>query len=162
MKKIVKICGLFAMILVSAVVYGQESSFDRGAFYKAMRVNKMDQVNALLDQIKTAEWKDKDAFEGALIMKKAGLAFGAGRKLKIFKSGHAKLESAIQRDPGNVEFRFLRLMVQENAPGILGYKKEIDKDSELVRKGYKKLPEEAQQAVVDYNKKSKVLKLQDS
>lgn len=162
MKKIVKTWSLFVLILISAVAYGQESSFNRGAFYKAMQVDKMDQVNAQLDQIKTAELKDKDAFEGALIMKKAGLSSGAGKKLKIFKSGHAKLESAIQRDPGNVEFRFLRLMVQENAPGILGYKKELDKDSELVRKGYKKLPEEVQHAVVDYNKKSKILKLQDS
>ncbi|MBS1598050.1 MAG: hypothetical protein JST75_07475 [Bacteroidetes bacterium] len=164
MKKILKTASFLAMMLATIFVHGQdkESTFNRSAFYKAMQADKIDLVNAELDQMKTVPAKEKDAFEGALIMKKAGLSSGPGKKLKIFKSGHQKLESAIQRDPGNIEFRFLRLMIQENAPGILGYKKEMQKDSELIRKSYKDLPDTVQHAVIDYNKKSKVLKLQDS
>jgi hypothetical protein len=164
MKKILKTGSFLAMLLMAAFVYGQDKNpeFDRREFYKAMQVDKMDLVDAELSQIKTASIKGKDAFEGALTMKKAGLSSGPIKKLKIFKSGHKKLENAIQKDSANLEFRFLRLMIQENAPGILGYKKEMDKDSELIRKGYKNLPEPVQHAVLNYNKKSKVLKLQDS
>ena len=164
MKKILKTVSFLGMLLVAAFVYGQDKNpdFDRREFYKAMQVDKMDLVDAELGQIKTASIKERDAFEGALTMKKAGLSSGANKKMKIFKSGHKKLEEAIQKDPANLEFRFLRLMIQENAPGVLGYKKELDKDSELVRKGYRNLPEPVQHAVLDYNKKSKVLKLQDS
>jgi len=164
MKKILKITGLFGLSFLAFFAHGQEkqSTFDRDSFYKAMQINKIDFVNDVLNRIKEAAISGKEAFEGALTMKKAGLSNGASKKLKIFKSGHQKLEKAIQKDPSNVEYRFLRLMVQENAPKALGYKNELDKDSEVVRKGYKTLPEPVKQAVIDYNKKSKVLKLQDS
>ena len=69
------------------------------------------------------------------------------------------LEAAIKQDPDNAEFRFLRLIVQEHAPGALGYKTDIEKDSEMIRKYYKSLPEEVQHTIEDYSKKSKFLKL---
>jgi len=58
-------------------------------------------------------------------MKKAGLVAGVGNKLKVFKTGLQELEASIKQDNTNAEYRFMRLMIQENAPGILGYKKEI-------------------------------------
>ena len=69
------------------------------------------------------------------------------------------LEEAIKRDPDNAEFRFLRLVIQEHAPGFLGYKGNIEKDCAYIRKYYKSLPDEVQQTIADYNKKSKFLKL---
>ena len=69
------------------------------------------------------------------------------------------LEGAIKKNPDNAEFRFLRLMVQEYAPGILGYKNDTEKDSEYIRKSYKSLPGEVQQAIANYSKKSKLLML---
>jgi hypothetical protein len=80
-------------------------------------------------------------------------------KLHLFKEGKKRLEAAIQREPGNAEYRFLRLIVQENAPGFLGYKSNIETDGAFIRKSYASLPESVQQAIARYNKKSKVLKL---
>ena len=68
-------------------------------------------------------------------MKKAGIINGAGKKLNLFKAGRKKLEAEIKKDSSNVELRFLRLMTQENAPGILGYKNELQTDREYIRKG---------------------------
>jgi len=48
-------------------------------------------------------------------------------------------------------------MVQEHAPGILGYKDDLKKDSAYIRQSYKKLPAEVQRAIADYSKTSKVL-----
>ena len=95
-------------------------------------------------------------------MKKAGLAGIPVQKLNLFKQGHKELEAAIKREPKNVEFRFLRLMIQENAPGVLGYKDQLPEDSEYIKKSYKTLPDEVQRAIEDYSKKSKILKLQVS
>ena len=155
---------LIAIICKAAFVFGQdaESAFDRTAFYKAMAMDQIELVNDQLNALKNSSVKEKEAFEGALTMKKAGLSGAAARKLSLFKSGHKKLEAAIIKDTSNIEFRFLRLMIQEHAPGMLGYKKELNRDSEYIRRYYKTLPRSVQQAIRDYNKKSKVLKLQDS
>ena len=66
-------------------------------------------------------------FTGALLMKKAGFNAPPAIKLHLFKSGHKMLEAAIRNNPENAEFRFLRLIIQEHAPGILGYKNDIGK-----------------------------------
>jgi uncharacterized protein YxeA len=157
------ILGVLVMLLASTAGFAQAvNDIDRVAYYQAIQQDKKDLVNKELKQLKTVSPKFRDAFEGALIMKKAGLGGNPLQKLNLFKEGHTKLEAAIKKEPNNAEFRFLRLMIQENAPGILGYKDNLDADSEYVRKSYKTLPEEAQKAIVDYSKKSKVLKLQVS
>ena len=104
----------------------------------------------------------KPAFEGALINEKSRFGKQAeGKKLNLFKDGHKKLESAIKKDGDNAEYRFLRLMIQEHAPGILGYKDDLKKDSAYIRQSYKKLPAEVQEAISNYSKTSKILKSED-
>jgi hypothetical protein len=138
------------------------SDLNRQAFYKAMESENKALVDAQLSELNSAPADVKNAFLGAMTMRKAGIGGNPASKLKLFKQGHKLLESAIAADPNNAEFRFLRLLIQENAPGILGYKDDEEKDSEFIRKSYKSLPEDLQKTISDYNKKSKVLKLQVS
>ncbi len=49
-------------------------------------------------------------------------------KLKYFNKGKKKIEESILRQPDNPELRYIRLMVQMNAPSMLGYYKDIQKD----------------------------------
>ena len=128
-----------------------------------MQAENKELVNAQLTELKSVGPKiTQDAFMGTMTMKKAGLGGSPVTKLHLFKEGHKLLEAAILQDPNNAEFRFLRLMIQENAPGILGYKGSEEKDSEFIRKSYKSLPPDLQHVIADYNKKSKVLKLEVS
>ena len=90
-------------------------------------------------------------------MRKAGLAKGASNKLSLFKSGHKKLEESIKKNNSNAEFRFLRLIIQEHAPGILGYKNDMQQDVDYIKKSYKDLPQAVQQAISNYSKQSKIL-----
>ena len=138
------------------------TDLNRAAFYKAMQEDNKELVNAQLTQLKSAPADARNAFLGAMTMKKAALGGSPTTKLSLFKQGHKMLEAAILKDPNNAEFRFLRLMIQENAPGFLGYKSDEQKDSEYIRKSYKSLPADVQSAITDYNKKSKLLKLQVS
>lgn len=131
--------------------------FDKPAFYQAMATSNVEIVDNELIAITYAPKKDQEAYEGALLMKKAGLAANSKNKLNLFKSGRNKLETVLAKDSTNAEWRFLRLMIQEHAPKILNYRREIDKDSQFISKSFKSLSPVVQQAVLDYSKKSKVL-----
>jgi len=152
------------VILTATCSIGNTQSFNRKDFYSVMASGSIQTVNEQIDLLKNYPLMppmDKAAFEGALLMKKAGLIGGGGKKLNLFKDGHKKLEGAIKKDDGNAEYRFLRLMIQEHAPGILGYKDDLKKDSAYIRQSYKKLPAEIQEAITNYSKNSKILKSED-
>jgi hypothetical protein len=137
----------------------QKTGFDKSAFYHAMASDNINEVNTQLNIIKEISFNEKDAYEGALLMKKAGLVSKAKDKLSFFKSGRLKLDAAIKKENENIEFYFLRLIIQEHAPKMVNYRNELENDSLIVRNGYKTLPQVVQQAIIDYSKKSKVLKL---
>jgi hypothetical protein len=138
------------------------SDVNRTAFYKAIQSDNKTLVDAQISALNSAPADVKNAFLGAITMRRAGIGGHPVSKLSLFKKGHKLLEAAIKQDPNNTEFRFLRLMIQENAPGILGYKIDEEKDCEFIRKSYKALPEDLQKTIADYNKTSKILKLQVS
>ena len=125
-----------------------------------MESNDQALIDAQISELNLASSNFKNGFLGAMTMKKAGIGGNPFYKLYLFKKGHELLEDAIKADPDNIEFRFLRLMIQENAPGFLGYNDSEEKDSEYIRKAYKSLPENLKKTISDYNRTSKVLKLQ--
>ncbi len=135
---------------------------NRAAYYKAMEENNKALVNAQLTELETVPENIRQAFMGAMLMKKASFRAPPAIKLRLFKQGNKLLEAAIRQDPQNAEYRFLRLIVQEHAPGVLGYKNDVQNDCEYIRKYYKSLPDEVQQAIDHYSKKSKFLKLEVS
>jgi len=57
-------------------------------------------------------------------------------KLASFREGKKNIERAIIKQPDNVEIRFIRLSIQKNAPGILGYKSDISEDETFLRANY--------------------------
>jgi hypothetical protein len=165
MNYILKLSGLFTLLFVipGIITQGKNVSFgfDKAAFYEAMASGNIAAVNTVLAGLKESSIPEKSAYEGALLMKKAGLLTKAKDKLSLFKSGRTKLEDAIRNDEGNVEYHFLRLVIQENAPKIVKYKSDLKNDTELVRTLFKKLAPVVQQAVKDYSKNSTFLKPAD-
>ena len=53
-------------------------------------------------------------------------------KLKGFNEGKNRLEKAIQTDTSSLEMRYMRLSIQQHAPGILGYTSHISKDTRFL------------------------------
>lgn len=152
------VCMLFAMRSLAAPV---QQEFDREAFYGVMASGNLEAVNNELAIVRSSAVKEKDAYEGALLMKKAGLLKIPAEKLKAFKAGRIKFDPALAGDNGNVEYHFLRLTIQEHAPRVVKYYKEIDTDKEYIHKGYKSLLPVVQKAILDYSKTSKVLQRDD-
>lgn len=149
---------LFLLSVLTVQGNSQKAGFDKSAFYSAMAANDLDQINTQLHILKNVMISEKEAYEGALLMKKAGLVTKAKEKLSLFKAGRLKLEASIKKDNGNTEFFFLRLIIQEHAPKAVDYRKDLEKDVSAIRSNFKTLPQVVQQAIHDYSKKSKLLK----
>ncbi|MCX6225916.1 MAG: hypothetical protein NTV01_14380 [Bacteroidia bacterium] len=94
-------------------------------------------------------------------MKKAGMVKVPKDKLNTFKSGDMLLEAEISKAPDNAEFRFLRLVIQESAPEILNYNKNLEEDGKCIISRYKQLEPFLQNYIAQYSKQSKVLKLKN-
>jgi len=156
---------LFLLFFVCSVPSAQSEistqNFDREAYYNILASGKMDKVNEELELLSSSSTSEKEAYEGTLLMRKAGLEKVPAVKLKYFKKGRIKLETAIQKDSTNAEYHFLRLIIQEHAPAIVKYNAQIQTDKQIVKTAYKNLPHSVQQAIMDYAKKSKVLHPED-
>jgi hypothetical protein len=148
------------LFVVPGWTQGQEP-FDRTAFYKTMKSDVPAVIDGELLLIKNASFTGKQAFEGCLLMKKAGLIGGLIKKLNLFKAGHRELEGSIAMDSMNTEYRFLRMMIQEHAPAIVEYRKDLDRDNAFIIRYFKSLDPEVQDAIIGYSKKSRILKPAD-
>lgn len=135
--------------------------FDKTAFYAAYASGSVERIDNELSVVRSASFAEKDAYEGALLMRKAGLLKSALEKLKAFKAGRIKFDPAIQADPNNVEYHFLRLTIQENAPRVVKYFKEQEADKEVIITGFKNLSPVVQNAIRDYAKTSKLLRAEE-
>ena len=150
------------LLFISFFAMGRvRQDFDRQAFYNVLASGNVDKINAELTIIGASSIHEKEAYEGVLLMKKAGLVTLPAEKLKFFKSGRIKLETALAKDSANGEFHFLRLIIQEHAPRIVKYSADLEKDSRLVHHTFNRLSPAVKQAVIDYSKKSKILRPED-
>lgn len=150
------------LVVLLAAAFPAQAQIDKEVFYKALSSGQEDSIDRALARLQTEKSSPKvNAYKGALTMKKAGFVKGVGGKVKTFKKGAELLEDEIKSNPDNTEFRFLRLTVQEHAPGILKYNKEIDADKQAVVSGYDKLDADLKNVIADYAKDSKVLKGSD-
>lgn len=125
-------------------------------FYSAFASSSTTKIDQALAQVNNNTTLSH-AYKGALLMKKAGLLKHKKEQLETFKEGRALLEASISRDPQNVEFRFMRIAIQEKAPRILGYNKNIDEDTQLLKKEFQHLDKNVKSSILEYAKTSKAL-----
>jgi len=156
-----KIALIFLLIAGFAKPVYAQQKFDKAAFYAVMDSGDLDAVNNQIEVVRSSSSPGKEGYEGALLMRKASKVPTPAQKLKFFKAGRIKLETALLADNDNTEFHFLRLAIEEHAPKIVKYHNDIEKDGSIVRKNFKGLPQPVQHAVLDYCKNSKVLRAED-
>ncbi len=142
--------------------FSHRQTFDKQIFYKTLSSGNLLQVNDQFISIKTVFLPDREAYEGALLMKEANLTDNKKKRLSLFRSGKLMLDSTIVNNKENCEFRFLRLVVQENSPPVLGYNKQINEDCILIKKQFKSSSIVLQNIILDYSRKSKKLNVSGS
>lgn len=86
-------------------------------------------------------------------------------KMATLRKGEELLDGAIKTEPENVELIFLRLSIQLNLPGFLGYNDNIETDKKFVFNNYKKATPVLKTKIINFvntsghftdNEKSKV------
>ncbi len=146
---------VFAYTSVSAI-----SAFDKASFYNVMATGDMEKVDREIEVVQNTSIREKLGYEAVLLIRKAGLLAKPKDKLKYFKEGRIKFEKAIS-DDDNSEYHFLRLTIEENAPNVVKYKSDIEKDKQYVITHFKNYPPVVQRAIMEYCKRSKVLHKED-
>jgi len=150
---------LFLLTLLSAFSEAAVASIDRFGFYAAYSTASLEGINNFISKLDNAcSSPENNAFLGALFMRKAGLISDRKDQLNLFKKGRVLLEKEIEGSPNNAEYRFLRITIQEQAPRILGYNRNLDQDKKILVKSFKDLNKETQKAIISYAKKSHLLK----
>jgi hypothetical protein len=114
--------------------------------------------------IETLEGKNdflSKGYKGALYMKSAQFEFTPWSKLKRFKEGRIILDNQISIHKDNPELRFIRLMIQENCPSLLGYSDSVEVDAKIVLAGYEQMSDLLKKRIREYANISKKLNSND-
>lgn len=95
------------------------------------------------------------AYTGAIDALKAKHAINPFTKFSRVLSSLSTLERAVNREPDNLEIRFIRFSILHNLPGFLGYGKERNDDiavivSQLSKKDYIKYDPKLQKNVIEF------------
>jgi len=152
---------MLLLLIASVNVKAHPQKFEKAEFYEVMKSGTLETIDNQLEAIKAAPEKERDGYEGAMLMKKAGLLKKPKDRLAFFKQGRIKLETALLADPENTEFHFLRLAIEERAPKIVKYHSDIEKDKAIVIKNFKSQSPAVRHAILDYCENSKVLHKED-
>lgn len=92
-------------------------------------------------------------------MKKSDFQKDVKIKVATFKEGAALLEKEIALDSTNVEYRFIRLIIQEKAPKILKYNLNLEEDKNFIIQNYKNSSVSLKEEILKYSKISNILNL---
>lgn len=158
----VRLYALFLLALLPTIsAFASNSNVDRSGFYAVYSTASLDGINNFITKLENGGSSENKAFLGALFMRKSGLISSRKEQLSFFKKGRVLLEKEIEESPNNAEYRFLRITIQEQAPKILGYNRNLDQDKKVLIKGFKDLNPETQKAIIGYAKKSHLLKNAD-
>jgi hypothetical protein len=131
-------------------------------FYQVFSSDSVQVIDNYLILLQQSEQTSQvKAFTGALLMKKACLEKKAKAKLEAFKMGHQLLEAEIKGNPDNIEYRFLRLVIQEHAPEIMKYKSNITEDKQRIVFAYKSLHSWLKSQIRLYCAISKIISTKD-
>jgi len=151
------VCFLILALVVTQPSFAFFQGFDRAAYYKVIKDGSVDDIDKEITVVDGAAIPEKEAYKGTLLMKKAGLVKKPKDKLAFFKEGRIKLETVIANNSTNTEYRFLRLIIQENAPRITKYRAQVEEDKEYIKKNFGSLSPTVQEVVKDYSKTSAIL-----
>lgn len=107
------------------------------------------------------------AYTGAIDALKAKHAFNPFTKFSKVISSLNTLERAVNREPNDLEIRFIRFSILHNLPGFFGYGKERSEDisvivAQLAKKDYVRYDPKHQKNVIEFMLDSKRLNASQS
>lgn len=125
----------FILFLVSFLAQSQDLKTIRTQYPKAVESAEITaKLDGELANINPSNKPVLIAYKGAVLTLQAKFAQKNSDKKEFFKQGVSLIESAVSAESSNIELRYIRLSVQENAPKFLGYHKNIEEDKKFILK----------------------------
>ena len=147
----------FFKLLLFFTLIGNLYSQDAEFYAYIQKTSKVDLELGLKKIESVKNEKLKEIYKGALLAKSAQFEKTPKEKVQQFKSGIKPIEQAINMHPENIEYRFIRLIIQENSPQILKYKSNLEEDKILIKNGFKSTSKILKENIEKYSKSSKIL-----
>jgi hypothetical protein len=127
---------LIMFMILTAFTSSQLSLTEVRIAYEKSVYNEQTAVN-LLEYLTSSNNPTFLGYKGAVTIVMAKHVMSPYKKFNYFKTGKGVLEQAIQKEPLNVELRFIRFSIQCNAPKFLDYHSNINTDKVLLLKAVK-------------------------
>ena len=142
--------------IFSFISFFQVSTTDLSKSFQQASLSA-EQAQAFYEKVLTIKTTDESAslYKGAALVTLAKFEKKIKVKKDLVKEGALLIEAAIEREPTNVEFRLVRLIIQENTPKIVGYYKNIDSDKKLIIKQYDQQSTAVKKWIKTYAEQSK-------
>lgn len=123
---------IFCLILI----FGLQSAFAsndlktiREFYYKVnLEDEGLEDFETYLKTKANINQAERKGYQAMIWFLKAKDYFNPVNKLEAFNKGKIQLEEVLKSNPDNIELRFLRLTIQDNAPSFLGYNNNIKED----------------------------------
>ncbi len=77
------------------------------------------------------------AYIGTLEALKAKHSWNPYNKIKYVSLSQKTMKKAVERDPNNLEIRFMRFTIQHYTPSFLGFSKDLDEDRKAIVRQFK-------------------------
>jgi hypothetical protein len=149
---------IFFVVLFVRPLFLHGAGMDKNAILSVLNSTNVVKLKTWCQNLEKADpTAENKAYLGALKMKMAQFEATPKLKLATFNKGKSLLEAAINTHHSNTEFRFLRLMIQENAPVFLNYTAQLKTDAQQIHAGFKQLSVAVQKHVRAYAQTSKYL-----
>ena len=129
--------GILLLLLSSFTASNLSITEVRNAYEKAVYSEQV--ANELLDKLNSTNNNTLLGYKGTVTMMMAKHVFSPYKKLNYFKAGKEILEQALQKEPLNVELRYLRFSIQSNSPKFLEYDSNLQSDKLFLLKEVKTL-----------------------
>ncbi len=139
---------IFTFLVLSSLAQDQE-------VYALLEKGSVVEIESKLQQLTSQ--KAQQVYKGALLARKASKLKQPKTKLKVFKEGVILLDNAIEKSPNNLEYRFLRYIIQVKSPKFLNYNKNTTEDKKKIEEG--KVQERLKLIIVNFNTKNERYKL---
>lgn len=149
---------LFILLVTLGISSETEISSIRELYSKAAK--SADQANVLSQKLSPITTQSENllvVYRGASLTLNAKYAKSVVDKVSLFKEGVKFIEQAVKKDSANIEIRFVRFTVQENAPYIVRYKKNLQSDKSFILSNYKEQPVALKVYLKEYLKNAKTL-----
>jgi len=150
------------VFLISFISFFQVSTTDLSKSFQQASLSA-EQAQAFYEKVLTIKTTDESAnlYKGAALVTKAKFEKKIKDKKELVKEGALMMEAAIEKEPANVEFRLIRLIIQENTPKIVGYYKNIDSDKNMIIKQYNHQSTALKKWIKSYAEQSKAFTADD-